>query len=55
MEYFENLCCVNVLVNSFRIFVNVEVLQPSQPIGVMSSVVSLPNHTFFWAGCPLSG
>ena len=24
----------------------VEVLWPSQPIGVMSSVVSLPNHTF---------
>ena len=24
----------------------VEVLQPSQPNGVMSSVVSLPNHTF---------
>ena len=26
-------------------FVCVEVLQPSQPNGVMSSVVSLPNHT----------
>ena len=24
----------------------VEVLQPSQPNGVMLSVVSLPNHTF---------
>ena len=24
----------------------VEVLWPSQPNGVMSSVVSLPNHTF---------
>ena len=24
----------------------VEVLQPSQPNGVMSSVVSIPNHTF---------
>ena len=24
----------------------VEVLQPSQPNGVMSSAVSLPNHTF---------
>ena len=24
----------------------VEVLRPSQPNGVMSSVVSLPNHTF---------
>ena len=27
-------------------FVCVEVLQPSQSIGVISSVVSLPNHTF---------
>ena len=29
-----------------RIFVCVEVLRPSQPNGVMSSAVSLPNHTF---------
>ena len=29
-----------------RDFVCVEVLRPSQPNGVMSSVVSLPNHTF---------
>ena len=28
------------------LFVCVEVLLPSQPNGVMSSVVSLPNHTF---------
>ena len=28
------------------LFVCVEVLQPSQPNGVMSSAVSLPNHTF---------
>ena len=27
-------------------FVCVDVLQPSQPNGVMSSAVSLPNHTF---------
>ena len=27
-------------------FVCVEVLQPSQPNGAMSSVVSLPNHMF---------
>ena len=27
------------------LFVCVEVLLPSQPNGVMSSVVSLPNHT----------
>ena len=29
-----------------RISVCVEVLRPSQPNGVMSSAVSLPNHTF---------
>ena len=28
------------------LFVCVGVLQPSQPNGVMSSAVSLPNHTF---------
>ena len=28
------------------LFVCVEVLRPSQPDGVMSSAVSLPNHTF---------
>ena len=28
------------------LFVCVEILQPSQPNGVMSSVVSLPNNTF---------
>ena len=28
------------------LFVCVEVLKPSQPNGVMSSAVSLPNHTF---------
>ena len=27
-------------------FICVEVLRPSQPSGVMSSAVSLPNHTF---------
>ena len=31
---------------SIFMFVCVEVLQPSQPSGVMSSTVSLPNHTF---------
>ena len=30
----------------YGLFVSVEVLRPSQPIGVMSSAVSLPNHTF---------
>ena len=35
-----------ILVNGERDFVCVEVLRPSQPNGVMSSVVNLPNHTF---------
>ena len=30
----------------YCLFVCVEVLQPSQPNGVMSSAVSLPNHMF---------
>ena len=30
----------------WSLFVCVEVLRPSQPNGVMSSVVSSPNHTF---------
>ena len=32
--------------NNKVLFVCVEVLRPSQPSGVMSSAVSLPNHTF---------
>ena len=28
----------------------IEVLQPSQPSGVMSSMVSLPIPHFYWAG-----
>ena len=40
--YFNNY---NVL-NIYIMFVCVEVLRPSQPNGVMSSAVSLPNHTF---------
>ena len=36
-----------VVINILRVeFVCVEVLRPSQPNGVMSSTVSLPNHTF---------
>ena len=34
------------IMNLFCLFVCVEVLRPSQPNGVMSNVVSLPNHTF---------
>ena len=32
--------------NSDALFVCVEVLRPSQPNGIMSNAVSLPNHTF---------
>ena len=32
--------------DSADLFVCDEVLRPSQPNGVMSSAVSLPNHTF---------
>ena len=35
-----------VVQETFAVFVCVEVLRPSQPSGVMSSAVSLPNHTF---------
>ena len=31
---------------SICLFVCVEILRPSQPNGVISSAVSLPNHTF---------
>ena len=37
---------LSLLVFHMDLFVCVEVLRPSQPIGVMSSAVSLPNHTF---------
>ena len=35
-----------IKINEYPITVCVEVLRPSQPNGVMSSAVSLPNHTF---------
>ena len=44
-------CCFASLV----LFVCVEVLRPSQPNGVMSSAVSLPNHTLLGRLSPLSG
>ena len=34
------------ILNRLVVLVCVEVLRPSQPNGVMSSPVSLPNHTF---------
>ena len=36
-----NLCFMEIVC-----FVCVEVLRPSQPYGVMLSMVSLPNHNF---------
>ena len=42
---YSHFCSKNI--NVFEnLFVCVEVLRPSQPSGVMSSAVSLPNHTF---------
>ena len=43
-----NVTCANNSAGEFveSDFVCVEVLRPSQPNGVMSSAVSLPNHTF---------
>ena len=35
-----------IIGDNMILFVCVEVLLPSQPNGVMSSGVSLPNHTF---------
>ena len=48
---FDNFCQMihmkwQVLFSLKGVFVCVEVLRPSQPNGVMSSAVSLPNHTF---------
>ena len=52
---FQNVVCRNFypastadnsFLNMFA-FVCVEVLRPSQPNGIMSSVVSLPNHAVY--------
>ena len=54
----EIFVCVEVLrtsqPNVVFVCVEVEVLWPSQPNGVMSSVVSLPNHTWQGMLSPLS-
>ena len=52
MKIFER---ANELQPRHEMFVCVEVLRPSQPNGVMSSAVSLPNHTFTGQANPLSG
>ena len=46
LNHFHTSCLRKVLKNIFCVCVCVEVLRPSQPSGVMSSVVSLPNNTF---------
>ena len=44
---FECRLTLSALADNYLLgFVCVEVFQPSQPNGVMSSAVSLPNHTF---------
>ena len=49
-SYFSHLCLYETGAfcpcEKLLSFVCVEVLRPSQPSGVMSSTVSLPNHTF---------
>ena len=40
------ICPSWIQIGFLVLFVCVEVLRPSQPNGVMSSAVSLPNHTF---------
>ena len=44
----KNIICLSSAEFAYCVvlFVCVEVLRPSQPNGVMSSAVSLPNHTF---------
>ena len=44
-----------LLMMMIKMFVCVEVLWPSQPSGVMLSMVSLPNHTLLGRLSPLSG
>ena len=42
----ETVKALSMCLRPKRRFVCAEVLRPSQPNGVMSSAVSLPNHTF---------
>ena len=53
MESDQDHCC---LLTETLVLINwAEVLRPSQPIRVMSSMVNLPNLTFSWAGLVPSG
>ena len=51
-SYFTKLFIIIIIIiiiiifMTWLIFVRVEVLRPSQPNRIMSSAVSLPNHTF---------
>ena len=49
-SHHHQLTLIDVVRSNFNmyvyVFICVEVLGPSQPNGVMSSEVSLPNHTF---------
>ena len=40
------ICSLHAILHIIQVLVCVEVLRPSQPNGVMLSMVSLPNHTF---------
>ena len=44
--YQQNFLSSVILTGEWKDFACVEILRPSQPIGVLPSVVSLPNHTF---------
>ena len=47
MSPMETICMkCQIMFSGKFVCVCVEVLRPSQPNGVMSSAVSLPNHTF---------
>ena len=46
MENIANRQSTSIDLDPNNLFVCVEVLGPSQPIRVIWSVVSLPNHTF---------
>ena len=45
--------CLCLFALHFGVCVSADVLRLSQPNRVMSSSVSLPNHTFSWAGLVL--
>ena len=53
-----NICFrgeIRKIFTCYRLLSCVEVLRPSQPNGVMSSAVSLPNHTLLGKLSPLIG